>query len=206
MSVKGITTTTGYSSYSQDYTSTSSTKTTSDTAKTPEVQEQYGAIYEPSNTSNPGAIQNSYRKIEYIPDKELIAKLQADTESKSENMRNLVQKILSQQTNSYAKANDMWSFLADGNFSVDAATKTQAQADISENGYWGVSQTSDRIVDFAKAITGNDPTKIEEMRKAFQKGFDMATKTWGKKLPEISQKTYDAVMQKFDAWQADSQA
>ena len=36
------------------------------------------------------------------------------------------------------------------------------------------------------------------MRSAFEKGYKQAEKTWGGKLPDISQKTYDAVMKKFD--------
>ena len=38
------------------------------------------------------------------------------------------------------------------------------------------------------------------MRKAFEKGFQAATGAWGSKLPSISQRTYDAVMKKFDDW------
>ena len=38
------------------------------------------------------------------------------------------------------------------------------------------------------------------MREAFKKGFKQAEETWGGELPEISQKTYDAVLEKFDAW------
>ena len=75
------------------------------------------------------------------------------------------------QANTYGKANDIWQFLRSGNYTVDAATKLQAQADIAEDGYWGVEKTSDRIIDFAKALTGGDPDKIEEMRDAFKKGF-----------------------------------
>ena len=109
---------------------------------------------------------------------------------------------ISGQGNAIGTADDtsIWSFLRTGNFTVDAATKAQAQADIAEDGYWGVKQTSDRIVDFAKALCGGDPDKIEEMREAFEKGFKQAEKTWGGELPEISKKTYDAVMEKFDAW------
>ena len=92
----------------------------------------------------------------------------------------------------------MWRFLASGKFEVDEATKLQAQKDIAEDGYWGVNQTSDRIIDFAKALTGGDPSKIEDMRDAFKKGYEQAEKTWGGKLPEISKQTYDAVMEKFD--------
>ena len=63
-----------------------------------------------------------------------------------------------------------------------------------------ILQTSDRILDFAKALSGGDPDKIETMKNAFIKGFKEATGAWGKDLPDISQRTYDAVMEKFDAW------
>ena len=36
------------------------------------------------------------------------------------------------------------------------------------------------------------------MKSAFEKGFKLAEKKWGGELPEISQKTYDAVNKKFD--------
>ena len=38
------------------------------------------------------------------------------------------------------------------------------------------------------------------MLEAFKKGFKAATKSWGKELPDISQRTYDAVLKKMDAW------
>ena len=38
------------------------------------------------------------------------------------------------------------------------------------------------------------------MLEAFKKGFEQATKAWGDELPEISQKTYDAVVEKFNNW------
>ena len=105
---------------------------------------------------------------------------------------------MNQQGQTYNSANGIWSVLASGNLKVDAATQAQAKKDIAEDGYWGVEQTSDRIIDFATALTGGDPSKIEEMREAFKKGYKQAEKTWGGQLPDISQRTYDAVMQKFD--------
>ena len=38
--------------------------------------------------------------------------------------------MLSKQVNTYGQANDIWKFLREGNFTVDPATKAQAQADI----------------------------------------------------------------------------
>ena len=108
--------------------------------------------------------------------------------------------MMTKQGTAIANADSMWSFLADGNFTVDEETQKQAQADIAEDGYWGVEQTSDRILDFAKALSGNDPEKADLLIDAFKKGFEDATKSWGKDLPDISQRTYDAVLEKFDKW------
>ena len=130
----------------------------------------------------------------------IVAQLKADQEAQANQLLNIVRKTISQQGNTLAKADDMWRFLASGNFTVDAETKAQAQADIAEDGYWGVEKTSDRILDFAKALSGGDTSKAETLLEAFKKGFEEATSAWGKELPEISQKTYDAVLEKFEAW------
>lgn len=193
MSVNGITSSTeAYSTY----TTAAASKTTASAAATDTKAAQQtteaGAVYEPSNETASAA------KKTYKADSATIAKLKADADARTEQLRSLVEKMMSKQTETYGKANNIWQFLASGNYTVDPATKAQAQADIAEDGYWGVSQTSSRILDFATALTGGDPDKIEEMRAAFKKGYEQAEKTWGGKLPEISQKTYDAVMDGFD--------
>jgi len=157
-------------------------------------------IYESSKASskNEGVI--------YKPDdspksnKALISKFKADAEARTSQLRSIVEKMMSQQGSAIGKADDIWAFLAKGDFTVDAATRTQAQADIAEDGYWGVTQTSDRMFDFAKALAGGDPAKMEEMKDAFLKGFKQATATWGGKLPDTSQRTYEATLAKFDSW------
>ena len=130
----------------------------------------------------------------------ILQKLKADAEQRTSQLRSLVEKMMTKQGTAIANADSMWSFLADGNFTVDEETQKQAQADIAEDGYWGVEQTSDRILDFAKALSGNDPEKADLLIDAFKKGLEDATKSWGKDLPDISQRTYDAVLEKFDKW------
>ena len=152
-----------------------------------------GVVYEKSSdvaASSTGKASNSA----------IIAQLKADAEQRTAQMQSLVQKMMSQQGSAIGKADNMWSFLASGKFTVDAATKAQAQADIAEDGYWGVEQTSDRILDFAKALSGGDSDKADELLAAFKKGYQQATGTWGKQLPDISSRTYDAVVKKFDNW------
>ena len=76
----------------------------------------------------------------------------------------------------------------------------QAQELISENGYWGVDQTSDRIVNSAISFAGDDQEKLEEIKANISKGFELASNALGGNLPEISQKTYDAIIEKIDSW------
>lgn len=82
-------------------------------------------------------------------------------------------------------------------------TPEQAQELISEEGYFGVDQTSDRIVQLAISLNGNDPVRLEEIKAGIEKGFQMAAKALGGTLPDISMKTYNAVMEKIDAWGKD---
>lgn len=152
-----------------------------------------GVIYEKGSSDKSSSSQKTQNSA-------LIAKMKADSDSRISQLRGIVEQMMSKQGAAISKADDMWSFLAGGNFTVSADVKAQAQADIAEDGYWGVNQTSDRILDFAKALSGNDKSKAQELADAFKKGFDQATKAWGGKLPDISQQTYDKVLEKFDNW------
>ena len=86
--------------------------------------------------------------------------------------------------------------------SIDFRNLTPAEAQdlISEQGYLGVEQTSDRIVQLALSLIGNNPDMLDEIKASINKGFQMAANALGGTLPDISLKTYDAVMDKLDAW------
>lgn len=191
MNVNGVTSTQAAAAYSYTAKSTAAETAAENTAK--KTTEETGAVYEPSKEKVTDTAKKTYK-----PNASLINKLKADADARAQQLNSMVQEMMSKQTNAYGQANDIWKFLASGKFTVDPATKLQAQKDIAEDGYWGVNQTSDRIVQFATALTGGDPDKIEKMRSAFQKGYKQAEKTWGGSLPDISQRTYDAVMSKFD--------
>jgi len=137
----------------------------------------------------------------------IIAQMKADTEARMNQLTDIVKKMMTGQGNAFAIASgdDIWSFLASGDYTVTEAAKLQAQEDISENGYWGVEQTSDRILDFAKALSGGDVSKADELLEAFKEGYKQATGAWGKDLPDISKKTYEAVEEKFAAWKAEAE-
>lgn len=162
-------------------------------AKADTTADSTGVIYEKSSSSQTQESKKSQQA-------SVVAQLKADANKRAEQLTSIVRQMMSKQGNAIGNADDMWSFLASGKYTVSAEVKAQAQKDIAEDGYWGVSQTSDRILDFAKALSGGDKSKAEELLEAFKKGFKQATKSWGKALPDISQRTYDAVVDKFDAW------
>lgn len=202
MSVNGVTSAAGtYETYQTSQTDIKTAEQAAEKTTTGEAskKEEAGAVYEPSNETETDSVKKTYKR-----NTALVSKLKADQEERQKQLQNIVEQLMTKQGQTFNSANGIWSILAGGNLEVDEETKLQAQKDIAEDGYWGVKQTSERILDFANALTGGDPDKIEEMREAFKKGYKQAEDTWGGKLPEISQKTYDAVMAGFDKMAEDA--
>lgn len=196
MGVNGVT---GLDQATTYYEPTATAKATEPTAdekaeKTAETKEtDKAAVYEKSDNS----VASSKNKT-YVKNEAVVNMLKSDLETRQNQLKDIVSQMMSKQGVAIGKADDIWSFLAKGDFTIDEAAKKKAQEEISEDGYWGVKQTSQRILDFANALTGGDPDQVEKMRSAFEKGFKEATKSWGKELPDISKQTYDAVMKGFD--------
>lgn len=202
MSVTGISTndvyTTAASAVQEKTTAPEKTTTTAAT----EPEKTTGASAATTNTdkktnSNSAAVYDK-TKLSENDRKAIVSQLKAEQEKRQSQLVDLVKNMISKQSNTYGAANNIWGFLAKGDFTVDAATKAQAQKDISEDGYWGVKQTSERILSFASALAGDDSKNLEKMRDAFLKGYKQAEKTWGGELPDISKRTYDAVLEGFD--------
>ena len=87
-----------------------------------------------------------------------------------------------------------------------SVTTEQTQEDskyadlLNGDGYFGVKKTSQRIFDLAAAISGGDPEKLAEAKDSITKGFEMARNSLGGTLPQISEDTYGAVMDKMDSY------
>ncbi len=92
--------------------------------------------------------------------------------------------------------------VASGALEIDLGAISQEEASelISDDGYFGVEQTSNRIVDFAVGIAGGDPSRLDAIKEGVEKGFNEALDTFGGWLPEVSHDTYDMVMNKLDTW------
>ena len=149
------------------------------------AENQEAAVYQSTSRMGANAL-----------DAETIKSMKDELEMRTQN---LVKQMMGKQVDTLAMADDsFWQKFRKGEFNVDPETQAQAQRDIAEDGYWGVEQTSDRIVKYATALSGGDPDKLDTLVKAFEKGFQAATKSWGAALPDISQRTREAVLEKFD--------
>lgn len=188
MSVNGINSTTpGASTYS----TASTTKKASSQAA--ESKSNPAAVYEPSK-------QDTKKAKKYTQDTETVNRLLKETEQRKQQLKDLVQRTLTKQGETYNASMNIFDAIKSGNLRFSAEDIAQAKEDISEDGYWGVKQTSERIYSFAYALTGGDPSKADDMLKAVEKGFKQATGAWGSELPDITKQTMEAVREKFDAW------
>ena len=161
------------------------------------VNPDAAAVYEPSAKTD----------AEYKPDINKIRQMMAESDRQVENFRRLVEGLFGKQSEKV-----QWAFglKRPENFTkadfemleVDEETRLAAQKEIEEGGYYSVENTAARILDFAVALSGGDPSKISLLKDAVEKGMKMAEDSWGDKLPEISYQTFDAVMKGFDEWEA----
>jgi len=104
----------------------------------------------------------------------------------------------------WATAANQGSSVNVNDFKVSEETVAKAKELTAEDGYFGVKKTTDRIMEFARALAGNGASEstINNLRKGVQAGFDAVSKMYGgfDKLPQVSKDTYDSVMKEFDNW------
>ncbi|MCI5968988.1 hydrogenase-4 component G [Helicobacter sp.] len=77
-------------------------------------------------------------------------------------------------------------------------TQEEAKALISDDGFFGIPKTSERIADLVLAGAGDDVEKLKAGREGILRGYKQAEKSWGGELPEISQKTLEKALEKVD--------
>ena len=155
MAINSINTVTAAAAASTQTTTKSAEKTSETTKKAASSKTASGVIYEKSSDSRTDKASN--KTTSKTDNAAIVAKLKADAEQRTAQLRSIVEQMMTKQGVAIGTADDMWKFLAKGDFTVSADVKAQAQADIADDGYWGVEQTSDRILDFAKALSGDDP-------------------------------------------------
>ncbi len=124
-----------------------------------------------------------------------VERLKAGVNQAYDNLRNLVLRLLQRQ----GQATDDCGTLPDI-LQLDNEARAEAAAAIAPDGPLSAEAVSDDIVEFAKAISGGDKSKLEMLKGAIEKGFSEAAGLLGGKLPDVSLKTKELVWQKLDAW------
>ena len=118
---------TDYLSKVTDTASAAAAKT--NTAKT-DASSAEGVIYDKSSSTTIGTDYKTNNAA-------LIQKLKQDSEDRINQLKDIVSQMMTKQGTAIGKADDIWSFLASGDFTIDEAAKKKAQEEISEDGYWG---------------------------------------------------------------------
>ena len=143
-------------------------------------------------------------------DEEKIRELKAQMDESTKNITSMFQKVLDDtlgQSLQFTLSNlDQLDF-SQGKIMyqgkellVDADTKVQAEEAISDTGFYGIENTAQRALEFAKALSGNNPEKATLLKDAVQKAYDQVSEMFGGKLPEITEKTHARTLELFEAW------
>lgn len=81
---------------------------------------------------------------------------------------------------------------------IASLSQEEAKELVSEEGFFGVKQTSARIADFVIMGSGGDEKLLRAGREGVMEGFKQAEKMWGGKLPDIAYETIEKALGMID--------
>ena len=96
---------------------------------------------------------------------------------------------------------DFQTFLSDIGYSgkpIAELSQDEATELVSEDGFFGITQTSERIANFVINGAGGDESMMRAGREGMIQGFKEAEAMWGGELPEISQETMAKAIEMVD--------
>ena len=82
--------------------------------------------------------------------------------------------------------------------SIADLSQEEAAKLVSEDGIFGIKQTSQRIANFVINGAGGDEDLLRAGREGMLQGFKEAEKLWGEELPDISQQTMQKAIEMVD--------
>jgi hypothetical protein len=81
---------------------------------------------------------------------------------------------------------------------ISELSQDEAKELVSDEGYFGVTQTSDRVANFVFSFAGDNLEILEKGREGIVKGFEEAKELFGGELPDISYKTQERTLALID--------
>lgn len=193
-----------YNSYDSYYNSTASqTRSASnnvDTVKTETAVSTYpdnsysapAAVYEPSEAGS-----------EYYAGKltGITTKMRSDNAKEVIQMQSYVANTFLKQGIVAGTAASSWKVLSGGgSASSGASIIARAKTDISKNGYWGIEQTSDRVMSYAKKLSGGNKSVMNELAKSVAHSYSESTQNSNSYAAALASDTYNSINFKFDQW------
>jgi len=153
-------------------------------------------------TSSSSNIKTNFtEKISKEEATELRAKIQENANNFALKSANIQGNLVSREVDFTQAFGDFQSFLSDIGYEgkpLSELSQDEASALVSEDGLFGIKQTSERIANFVIAGAGGDEDRLRAGREGMLQGFKDAERMWGGELPEISQKTMQAAIEMVD--------
>jgi len=114
--------------------------------------------------------------------------------------------LLSSESNFTKDYDDFQNFLSDIGYEgkpIAELSQDEASELVSEDGVFGIKQTSQRIANFVINGANGDEDMLRAGREGMLRGFEEAENMWGGKLPDISQETMKKATEMVDKAMAD---
>ena len=132
---------------------------------------------------------------------ELRAQIRENANAMMLNSTSIQANILSPQDQFAKDYEDFQSFLSGIGYEggpIAELSQEEATELVSEDGFFGITQTSERIANFVINGAGGNESTMRAGREGMLLGFAQAEQMWGGELPEISQKTMQAAIEMVD--------
>lgn len=144
-------------------------------------------------TNKPSVIKPLFtEKISKEDVKEIKEQIQQNANAIAFNSASVQASALGKNDNFAKQYDDFQSFLKGIGYDgkpIAELSKEEAAELVSEEGFFGVKQTSERIANFVINGAGGDEAMFRAGREGMIQGFKEAEAMWGGKLPQISQET-----------------
>ncbi len=114
------------------------------------------------------------------------------------NIQNSAQELNDRFENEYQEFQNFLSDIGYEGKPIAELSQEEAAELVSEDGFFGVTKTSQRIADFVINGAGGDEGLLRAGREGVLAGFKMAEEMWGGELPEISQTTMGKTIELID--------
>ena len=82
---------------------------------------------------------------------------------------------------------------------ITELSQDEASELVSDEGFFGITQTSQRVANFVFNFSGDNLDILEQGREGIVQGFEEAQKMWGDELPQISFDTQAKTLELIDA-------